>query len=71
MPHQTLRPLVFWPTFLILLGAVVASYLDLEGFLVIANRLNASILENFSWLFSLGSLYLLIMAVIVYASPLG
>lgn len=71
MPHQTLRPLVFWPTFLILLGAVVASYLDLEGFLAIANRLNASILENFSWLFSLGSLYLLIMAVIVYASPLG
>ncbi|WP_106420529.1 BCCT family transporter [Salinicola tamaricis] len=69
--QTSLRPLVFWPTFLILLGAVVASYVDLDAFLATASALNAAVLDNFSWLFSLGSLYLLIMALIVYFSPLG
>ncbi len=68
MPIKSLRPLVFWPTFLILLAAVIASYINLEAFLSVANRLNTTILDNFSWLFSLGSLYLLVMAVIVYFS---
>ncbi|WNL43375.1 BCCT family transporter [Halomonas sp. PAMB 3264] len=71
MSHQSLRPLVFWPTFFILLGAVIASYVDMEAFLAAAGHLNDAILENFSWLFSLGSLYLLGMAVIVYFSPIG
>ncbi|WP_110685373.1 BCCT family transporter [Salinicola aestuarinus] len=69
--QTSLRPLVFWPTFLVLLAAVVASYVDLDGFLAVASTLNSAILDNFSWLFSLGSLYLLIMAVVVYVSPLG
>ncbi|MBP5981807.1 MAG: BCCT family transporter [Halomonas sp.] len=71
MQTKTLRPLVFWPTFLILLAAVIASYLNLEAFLAVASSLNNAVLTNFSWLFSLGSLYLLIMAVIVYFSPIG
>lgn len=71
MQTKSLRPLVFWPTFLILLAAVIASYLDLDAFLAVASGLNDAILNNFSWLFSLGSLYLLVMAVIVYFSPLG
>ncbi|OLO02769.1 BCCT family transporter [Salinicola socius] len=69
--QTSLRPLVFWPTFLVLLAAVVASYIDLDAFLATASALNDAVLDNFSWLFSLGSLYLLIMAVIVYFSPLG
>lgn len=69
--QTSLRPLVFWPTFLVLLAAVVASYVDLDAFLATASALNDAVLDNFSWLFSLGSLYLLIMAVIVYFSPLG
>lgn len=69
--QTSLRPLVFWPTFLILLAAVIASYVDLDAFLATASALNDAVLTNFSWLFSLGSLYLLIMAVIVYFSPLG
>ncbi|WP_110655426.1 BCCT family transporter [Salinicola halimionae] len=69
--QTSLRPLVFWPTFLILQAAVIASYVDLDAFLATASALNDAVLTNFSWLFSLGSLYLLIMAVIVYFSPLG
>ncbi|MCK2183029.1 BCCT family transporter [Halomonas getboli] len=66
-----MRPLVFWPTFLILLAAVIASFQDLDAFLGFTSQLNDAILERFSWLFSLGSLYLLILAIVVYASPLG
>ncbi|WP_251977979.1 BCCT family transporter [Salinicola avicenniae] len=69
--QTSLRPLVFWPTFLVLLVAVVASYIDLDAFLATASALNSAILDNFSWLFSLGSVYLLVLAVIVYFSPLG
>ncbi|MBT2785446.1 BCCT family transporter [Halomonas sp. ISL-106] len=68
---KTLRPLVFWPTFLVLFAAVIASYINLDAFLAVASGLNTAILNNFSWLFSIGSLYLLVMAVIVYFSPIG
>lgn len=66
-----LRAWVFWPTFLILLAAVIASYLDLQGFLVVSRQLNRIILDNFSWLFSAGSFFLLVLTAIVYFSPLG
>ncbi|WP_235039859.1 BCCT family transporter [Vreelandella profundi] len=69
--QTSLRPLVFWPTFLVLIAAVIASYVNLDAFLATASALNEAVLNNFSWLFSLGSLYLLIMAVIVYFSPIG
>ncbi|MDV6319830.1 BCCT family transporter [Chromohalobacter sp. HP20-39] len=69
--QTSLRPLVFWPTFLVLLAAVIASYVNLDAFLASTSALNDAILDNFSWLFSLGSLYLLALAVIVYFSPLG
>lgn len=65
------RPLVFWPTLAILLAAVIASYVDLDAFLATTTALNQIVLDHFSWLFSLSSLYLLILALIVYFSPLG
>ncbi|WP_252979189.1 hypothetical protein [Pseudomonas cyclaminis] len=42
-----LRPLVFWPTFLILLAAVIASYVDLNAFLAVSKQLNNLILKTF------------------------
>ena len=48
--QTSLRPLVFWPTFLILLAAVIASYVDLDAFLATASALNDAVLTNFSWL---------------------
>ncbi|WP_198650113.1 BCCT family transporter [Zobellella maritima] len=71
MLSTNLRPLVFWPTFLLLLAALVTSYLDLDTFLATTKALNNAILQNFSWLFNIGSLYLLVLAVVVYFSPLG
>ena len=66
-----LRPLVFWPTFLLLLAAVIASYIDLNAFLAVCKQLNTMILDNFSWLFSAGSFFLVVLTGIVYFSPLG
>lgn len=66
-----LRPLVFWPTFLILMAAVTASYVDLESFLRTSTQLNSLILTNFSWLFSAGSFALVVLTFVVYFSPLG
>ena len=63
-----IRPLVFWPSFLILMAAVVTSFVDLEGFLRVTKSLNATVLESFSWLFSLGSFYLLSLIVVVGGS---
>jgi choline-glycine betaine transporter len=62
---------VFWPSFLVLMGAVVMSFVDLEGFLRVTRLLNAKVLDHFSWFFSFGSFYLLILILATYFSPLG
>lgn len=51
--------------------AVTMSLVDLEGFLGITRSLNSRILENFGWLFSYGSFYLVVLTSAVYISPLG
>jgi choline-glycine betaine transporter len=68
---EKIRPLVFWPSFLILMGAVVMSFVDLDGFLEITASLNDTVLDRFSWLFSLGSFSMLLLIVFVYFSDLG
>ena len=68
---EKIRPLVFWPAFFILMAAMVLSFIDLERFLDVAESLNSTLLGNFSWMFSLGSFYLLMLVVVVYFSPLG
>jgi glycine betaine transporter len=66
-----IRPLVFWPSFLILMAAVIMSFIDLDGFLRVTKSLNDTVLETFSWFFSLGSFYLLMLILVTYFSPLG
>lgn len=69
--RHPLRNLVFWPTFLTLLAAVVTSYVDLQGFLAFTQRLNSLLLDDFSWLFSLAALAMVLLTASVYFSPLG
>jgi len=68
---EKIRPLVFWPSFLILMAAVIMSFVDLDSFLRVTVSLNDTILERFSWLFSLGSFYLVVLILFVYFSDLG
>ncbi len=62
---------VFWPPFLLLLGAMIFSFVDLENFLNVMTEINDWILTTFSWLFSISTLCLVITLVITYFSPLG
>ena len=48
---EKIRPLVFWPSFLILMAAVVMSFVDLDGFLSVTKSLNDTVLDHFSWFF--------------------
>lgn len=68
---KSIRPLVFFPTFLILISALLLSLFDLDKFTSVTTALNNKVLENFSWLFSLGSFYLLVLIAITYFSKLG
>lgn len=68
---KSLRPLVFFPTFLVLVGALIFSLVDLELFTAYTKSANNFVLSHFSWLFSLGSFYLLVLIVITYFSKLG
>ena len=68
---KSIRPLVFYPTFLILLGALVLSLVDLDAFTQFTGAANSFILSHFSWLFSLGSFYLLILIGLTYFSKIG
>ncbi len=68
---EKIRPLVFWPSFLILMAAVIMSFVDLDGFLRVTVTLNDAILDRFSWLFSLGSFYMVVLITFVYFSDLS
>lgn len=66
-----MRPLVFWPPFILLILSLAASMLDLERFLDVTGGLNSAILDNVGWLFSLTSLVMVMTCLIVFLSPLG
>lgn len=68
---KSLRPLVFFPTFIILVGALIFSLVNLDLFTQYTKIANNFVLSHFSWLFSLGSFYLLVLVVITYFSKLG
>ncbi|MDX5594338.1 BCCT family transporter [Pseudovibrio sp. SPO723] len=71
MSNRSIRPLVFWPPFLLLFAAVAASYITPDQFLSFTTSINSWILDRFSWLFSLGTLLMVVTCVWVYVSPLG
>lgn len=43
---KSVRPLVFFPTFIILVAALVLSLVDLEGFTQVTSTLNGIVLEK-------------------------
>lgn len=68
---KSIRPLVFFPTFLILVAALILSLVDLKSFTELTSAANNFVLNKFSWLFSLGSFYLLILIIITYFSKIS
>ncbi|WP_205694020.1 BCCT family transporter [Cobetia sp. ICG0124] len=68
---SSVRPLVFWPPFILLMVAVAASLINLEGFLATTTTLNDWVLDKFGWLFSITALAMVVTCLVTYLSPLG
>lgn len=68
---KNLKHGVFWPPFLLLMGAVVLSFTNREAFIAATTNANNWVIANLGWVFSLGGLLMVIACVAVYFSPLG
>ncbi|MEM9023259.1 MAG: BCCT family transporter, partial [Bacteroidota bacterium] len=68
---RQLRHGVFWPPFLLLILAVVASRLEPVGFLDTVKAANNWILDHFSWLFNVGTLLMVLVCVWLLFAPIG
>lgn len=62
---------VFWPPFLILLGAVLYSFIDEKGFAVGTNALYDTLSLNFDWLYALISLIIVLLLIVIACSKAG
>lgn len=68
---KALKPIVFWPPFILLLAAVLLSFFNKDIFTQTMNTTNQWILLNFDWLFAWGGFLFLVTSLIAYFSPLG
>ncbi len=71
MKKYKIRHIAFWPAFLFLIIVLVYSIIDREGFYANASVLDAWVLENLGWTYSLTSFLCLIAIAVAYFSPLG
>jgi len=68
---KKIKPIVFFPPVILLLAAVIMSFINKDVFGKIVNDANTWILVNFGWLFSLSGIIFLIIVVGLYFSPFG
>lgn len=68
---KNVRPLVFFPTFLILTAGIVASFIDLDSFLKTVSAINNYLIAHCAWFLSSMSLMMVVTSLVVYVSPLG
>jgi glycine betaine transporter len=68
---KNIRHAVFWPPFLLLIGASILSFTNKESFISMTTNANSWVINNLGWLFSLGGLLMVVGCVIAYFSPLG
>ena len=68
---KNIKHVVFWPPFLLLLGAVILNFLIMVAFTAMVTNDHSWVLDTFGWLFSLTAFLMLIVCVGVYFSPFG
>lgn len=68
---KRIRHSVFWPPFLLLIGASALNFTNRDGFINITTEANGWVIDNLGWLFSLGGLAMIGGCIIAYFSPLG
>ncbi|WP_127735726.1 BCCT family transporter [Cobetia sp. ICG0124] len=62
----SVRPLVFWPPFILLFASVLASLIDLDSFLAVTTNLNNQVLSKLGWLFSITALSMVVACLILF-----
>ena len=68
---KNIKPLVFWPPFLLLMGAVGFSLVQPQLFIATLESINTEILSRFGWLFNTGTFFMLMVAIALWFSPLA
>ncbi|WNF38427.1 BCCT family transporter [Bacillaceae bacterium IKA-2] len=68
---KNIRHTVFWPPFLLLIGAAILSFASKDTFVKGTTDANNWVIANMGWLFSLTGLLMVGACVAVYFSPLG
>lgn len=71
MIRKPLRHFVFWPPFLVLVVSMILSFTNKEAFLAASTATNGWILSNFGWLFSLATLFFVIVCAAIMNSKFG
>jgi len=66
-----LKPIVFWPPFLLLMGAVVLNFINMDLFATVMNGVNNWLFLNFGWLFNSGSFATVLVCLFLMFSPFG
>ncbi|MFC0525182.1 BCCT family transporter [Pontibacillus salicampi] len=69
MPN--LRHAVFWPPFLLLIGAAILSLTRKDIFVQVTTNANDWVINHLGWLFSISGLLMVFGCIAVYFSPLG
>ena len=68
---KNIRKLAFYPAFILLIGALIYSIIDRDGFYSMASLANDWVLKNLGWTYSFTSFMCLVGICIAYFSPLG
>lgn len=68
---KKIKPTVFYPPFLLLLVAVIASFLFNDVFKECMNMANAWLTETLGWLFFLSAFFMLGVCIVTFCSPFG
>lgn len=67
----SLNHAVFWPPFLILLAAVVFSFINESGFAAGMNAVYNWVTDWFDWLYALSALVIVVLLAVIFCSKAG
>lgn len=69
--RQSIRSLVFWPSFGLLMLSLVINFASKEAFTQLVTNANNWLIANFGWGFSLAGFIAIMVVIVAYFSPLG
>ena len=71
MKKNKINNIVFWPPFIILLGAVIYSFINSNGFTAAMNHTYEILGQEFGWLFLIIGLVIIVLLAVIFCSKVG